>query len=56
MDRSALYGSYIHRDLIWVTHFGAAFAVFAAVAGALCEIVVVFWGGFELVALLSCSA
>ena len=33
MDRSALFGSYIHRDLIWVTYFGAAFAVLAAVAG-----------------------
>ena len=28
MDRSAVYGSYIHRDLIWATHFTAAFAVF----------------------------
>lgn len=33
LDRSALYGSYVHRDLIWIAHFGAAFAVFAAVAG-----------------------
>ncbi len=32
LDRSALHGSYIHRDLIWVTHFMAAAAVFAAVA------------------------
>ena len=33
LDRSALYGSYIHRDLIWIAHFGAAFAVLFAVAG-----------------------
>lgn len=32
-DRSALYGSYVHRDVIWYTHLLAAFAVFAAVAG-----------------------
>lgn len=33
LDRSALYGSYIHRDFVWITHIGAAIAVFAAVAG-----------------------
>ena len=33
MDRSALHGSYIHRDIAWVTYFGAAFAVLWAVAG-----------------------
>jgi hypothetical protein len=33
MDRSALYGSYIHRDMAWAAHFGVALAVFFAVAG-----------------------
>ncbi len=33
LDRSAVYGSHIHRDLVWLEHIGAAFAVFAAVAG-----------------------
>jgi hypothetical protein len=33
MDRSALYGSYKHRDVAWVTHFGVAGAVAFAVAG-----------------------
>src|SRR5690242_15188758 len=27
MDRSALYGSYVHRDITWTTHLGVAFAV-----------------------------
>jgi len=51
MDRSALFGSYIHRDLIWATHFAAAFAVFAAVAGHLWKSWSWFWGGIEFVAL-----
>ena len=33
LDCSALYGAYIHRDLVSLEHIGAAFAVFAAVAG-----------------------
>jgi hypothetical protein len=33
MDRSALYGSYIHRDITWATHFGVAFAVLFALLG-----------------------
>jgi hypothetical protein len=33
MDRSALYGSYTHRDITWAAHFGVAFAVFFAVIG-----------------------
>lgn len=33
MDRSALYGSYIHRDITWAAHFGVAFAVLFAVLG-----------------------
>ena len=52
MDRSALYGSYIHRDLIWATHFAAAFAVFAAVAGHLWKSWSLFWGGIEFIALV----
>ena len=34
-DRSALYGSYIHRDLVWLEYLGAALAVLLAVAGTL---------------------
>jgi hypothetical protein len=54
LDRSAVYGSYIHRDLVWLEHLGAAFAVLAAVAGALTEhghghI----WGVIELVTLIA---
>lgn len=33
LDRSALYGSYIHRDFVWVEHIGAAAAVATAVLG-----------------------
>jgi hypothetical protein len=38
MDRSALHGSYIHRDIAWLTYFGAAFAVLWAVAGYVSEL------------------
>lgn len=34
MERQALHGSFLHRDSIWLVHFFGAFAVFAAVAGA----------------------
>ncbi len=47
-----MYGSYIHRDLIWATHFAAAFAVFAAVAGIALEILVVLLGWLEFIALV----
>jgi hypothetical protein len=43
MDRSALYGSRLHRDITWITHLGAAFAVLAAVAG---HIGFAAWGNF----------
>ncbi len=33
LDRSALFGSYKHRDLAWIAYLAAAFAVLAAVAG-----------------------
>jgi hypothetical protein len=33
LDRSALYGSYVHRDLVWIEHLGAGLAVLLAVAG-----------------------
>jgi hypothetical protein len=33
LDRSALYGAYIHRDLAWANYGAAALAVFFAVAG-----------------------
>ena len=33
MDLSALYGSYIHRDVTWAAHFGVAAAVLFAVLG-----------------------
>ncbi|HEX8168344.1 MAG TPA: hypothetical protein VF601_21475 [Beijerinckiaceae bacterium] len=55
MDRSALYGSYVHRDLIWTAHLAAAFAVFAAVAGHLSVDVKALastWGVLELLSLL----
>jgi hypothetical protein len=50
MDRSALYGSYVHRDLAWFERLGAAFAVFAAVTGELSHSK--GWGIVELVTLL----
>jgi hypothetical protein len=55
LDRSALYGSYIHRDLIWLEHFGAAFAVLAAVAGALTEYPRI-WGVVEFITLFTVGA
>ena len=33
MDRSALYGSRKHRDITWINHLGAGFAVLFAVLG-----------------------
>jgi len=50
LDRSALYGSYVHRDLAWVAYFGAAIAVLAAVAGHLTD--QIGWGIIELVTLV----
>jgi hypothetical protein len=35
LDRSALHGAYIQRDLAWATHLVAAFAVLFAVAGSI---------------------
>jgi hypothetical protein len=35
MDRSALYGSYVHRDFVWIEYLGAALAVLMAVIGEL---------------------
>ena len=55
MDRSALHGSYIHRDLIWVTHLGAAFAVLCAVTGQLFE-GRWGWGVAEFAALVAVGA
>jgi hypothetical protein len=62
LDRSALYGSYVHRDLVWLEHIGAGFAVFAAVAGYIALWGGLFehlgwhtewvWGGLELVTLI----
>jgi hypothetical protein len=53
-DRSALYGSFVHRDVIWSTHLSAAFAVFAAVAGKIAFLGKAdnFWPWTELAALL----
>jgi hypothetical protein len=53
MDRSALHGSYIHRDITWLTHFGAAFAVFAAVAGFVYRGYGVLWGILEIATLVA---
>jgi hypothetical protein len=50
LDRSALYGSYIHRDFLWIEHFGAAFAVATAVSGHLSG-APGKWGGVELITL-----
>ncbi len=38
LDRSALYGSYIHRDLIWFVHIAAALAVLFGVMGHSAEV------------------
>jgi len=35
MDRSAVYGAYVNRDLVWCEYLGAAAAVLAAVVGEL---------------------
>jgi hypothetical protein len=35
LDQSALFGAFLHRDLIWVAYFASAFAVFDAVMGSL---------------------
>jgi hypothetical protein len=51
LDRSALYGAYIHRDLVWLEHLGAAFAVLFAVTGFLGHEHHVAWGVSELVTL-----
>lgn len=56
MDRSALHGSYRHRDNVWLTHFGAAFAVFAAVAGFVFPGYGVLWGILEFVTLAAVAS
>jgi hypothetical protein len=56
MDRSALHGSYIHRDITWLTHFGAAFAVFAAVAGFVFPSYAILWGVLEIATLATIAA
>ena len=50
-DRCALYGSHIHRDLVWLEYFGAALAVALAVAGHLTDWPL--WGVGEFVTLAS---
>jgi len=50
MDRTALHGSRIHRDLIWVAYLAAAFAVLLAVTGHLSE--QIGWGFAEFIALV----
>jgi len=42
LDRSAVYGAYYHRDVAWVTHLGAALAVFAAVVGVTTDAIIAF--------------
>jgi hypothetical protein len=49
-DRSALYGSYIHRDMVWLEYLGAALAVLLAVAGTLAHSI--WLGVAELITLL----
>jgi hypothetical protein len=61
LDRSAVYGSSIHRDLTWLAYFLAALAVLIAVAGHLSGIAsdgylrgsAVGWGIAELVILIA---
>ena len=61
LDRSALYGSSMQRDQIWITHILAASAVFAAVLGAISILCIDdcqkiqdhFWPIFEFVALFT---
>jgi hypothetical protein len=56
LDRSALYGAYIHRDLVWLEHLGAASAVLFAVAGVLTHGHHLPWGIAELVTLIIVAA
>ncbi len=54
LDRSALHGSYIHRDLSWAAYLAAAFAVLFAVAGSIRLFPILpewIWPAGELVAL-----
>jgi hypothetical protein len=56
LDVSALYGSRLHRDMIWIVHLSAAFAVLAAVAGKLYPKSLPLdegWSWVELIALLA---
>lgn len=56
LDRSALHGAYIHRDLGWTACLAAAFAVFFAVAGRIHLFPVLperVWPAAELVALFT---
>ncbi len=54
LDHSALYGAFLHRDLIWIAYFASAFAVFAAVMGSLPLFKFgLLWPAVELVTLLS---
>lgn len=52
LDRSALYVSHQHRDMVWLIHLLAALAVVAAVLGALYLPRVSQYAGMELGALL----
>jgi hypothetical protein len=53
MDRTALHGSHIHRDIIWFTYSAAAIAVLAAVVGVLRHSGPGIWAGLELTALVA---
>jgi hypothetical protein len=52
MDCSASYGSYKHRDLAWVAHFGVAGAVAFAVAGYIAGALGPVFSGLEFLLLL----
>jgi hypothetical protein len=55
LDRSALYGAYIHRDLAWAAYLAAAYAVLFTVVGHIGLIHVLpdwLWPIAELVALI----
>ena len=52
LDRSALFGAHLHRDMLWFVYGCAAIAVFVAVLGGLLESGHKATGIIELVALL----
>lgn len=53
LDHSALYGAFLHRDLIWQAYSASAVAVFVAVMGSLWHFIFgLFWPLLEMLALV----